>query len=348
MDFSFSVTERLRLLGRGCASMGSPFYAALMDCAADSCEYGGAMAQLIERNKHRARVGLLAAAAAHFRALRGDAPQIAAHFPSTQGDGDAAAAWRAIEQDVRAHETEYAELFDTPVQTNEVSRALPVLGAMLFVAGATGLPLRVFEIGSSAGLILNFDRYRYSGDGWAWGDPCSKLHLRDAGDGLPPFLDAELLVRERRGCDLHPLRPLDPVHAARLLSFIWPDQCERFDRLRAAIAIAREHPVQIDRRDGAAWIAERVHPLEGSATVVLHTVMAEHLTLRMRQAMTEAIEELGERASDRAPVAWVRMESPSENVRYEVAATLWPGRTEQLVARCDGHARRLQWNACVA
>lgn len=327
--------------------MGSAFYGALLDCAARAFAEDAELRSLLERNAHRSRVGLRLAGAAHFRALRGEAPAIAAHFGSTGGDNDPHAAWAAIQEDVRAHERTYAELLARPVQTNEVARSLPILASMLTISHATRMPLRVFEIGSSAGLILNFDRYRYAGDQWAWGDPDAALKLTNATiEGAPQHLDADLDVLERRGCDVHPLDAADPVDAATLLGFVWPDQTERFARLRTALDIAALHSPQIEAADGIEWLARAVQPKPGAVTVVMHTVITEHMPQDVRERLRARIRRIGEDATVEAPFAWARME-PGAGA-YETAVTIWPAREEIFIARSDGHAQALEWSVRVA
>ena len=220
---------------------------------------------------------------------------------------------------------------------------MPVLAAMLALADVTRLPLRIFEIGSSAGLLLNFDRYRYSGEGWAWGDTRSLAHLRNnAALGKPAHLDAPLEVIERRGCDLHPLDASNGNDADTLLGFIWPDQAERFSRLRAALDIARAHPVDIVRADGIAWSRTAAVPHEGSATVLLHTVITEHMTPLDRESLRKAIDELAARATSARPFAWIRMEPAQQG--YLTTLTHWPADEETVIAASDGHAQNLRWN----
>ena len=62
-----------------------------------------------------------------------------------------------------------AAYLDGPPQTNEVARSNAILGGCLFIAGKTGTPLELFEIGSSAGLNLSFDRYGYDSRPWPLG-----------------------------------------------------------------------------------------------------------------------------------------------------------------------------------
>lgn len=318
----------------------------LSECAR-AYESDEALRALLERNAHRSRIGLRLLGAAHYRALREEAPALAAHFPSTGGDADPVAAWAAVRDDVLHHERNYSELLARPVQTNEVARAVPMLAAMLTIAHAAKVPLRILEIGSSAGLLLNFDRYRYEGQNWSWGDPQSPLILTNATVlGAPPLLDTPIEIAQRRGCDIHPLNASNPVDADTLLSFVWPDQTARFARLRAALQIARTFPPEIDTADGIEWLQSAVQPSSGSMTVVMHTVITEHMTQDVRERLRAAIRRIGETASTQAPFAWARME-PSAGA-YETSVTLWPAREEIFVARSDGHAQALQWSLRVA
>lgn len=59
-------------------------------------------------------------------------------------------------------------------------------------------------------------------------------------------------MAERRGCDLCPVDVNDERAALRLQSFVWPDQTERLQRLRAAMEVARGFPVTVDAE--SFWI----------------------------------------------------------------------------------------------
>lgn len=324
--------------------MGSAFYAELCLAAAGAYATEADLRALLDVHAERSRLVLRLLGAAHFRALRAQAPAVAAHYPSTGGDGDARAAWPAILADVRAHSDVYDALLERQVQTNEVGRAMPVLAAMLALAHRKQLPLRIFEIGSSAGLVMNFDRYGYAGDGWTWGDPASPLQLRNRTiSGAPQHLDAPLCVQSRLGCDLHPLDASEPDDADTLLGFVWPDQRERFARLQAAIAVARRHPLKIEAADGLEWIARRAQLCEGTVTVALHTVIVEHMPKPVRESLAQTMAQIGATATGDAPFAWVRMEPGPRG--YETRATLWPGRSDISIASSDGHAQDLRWAA---
>jgi hypothetical protein len=232
------------------------------------------------------------------------------------------------------------------VQTNEVGRAAPLASGMAVVATATGLPLRLLEIGSSAGLNLRLDRFYFEADGAHWGDAQSAVRFVDEWDGgAPPFVPATTIV-SRRGCDLAPIDITQPGADVTLLSFVWPGQVERFGRLESALAIARAMPVDIDTEPVDTWLpAQLAAPVTGVATVVFHSIVWQYFPDSVRRAVVDTLAEAGARASGDAPLAWVRLE-PADGMAYcELRCTTWPGADERLLATAGFHAGRVRWVA---
>ena len=95
-------------------------------------------------------------AAVHRLVLTGAAPGLAAHYPSVGGTGDPDAAWPAFRQVLIEHVAEVRAGLASPPQTNEVGRSAALFGGLLQLA-SDGLPVRLFEIGSSGGLNLLAD-----------------------------------------------------------------------------------------------------------------------------------------------------------------------------------------------
>ncbi|HET9096320.1 MAG TPA: DUF2332 family protein, partial [Candidatus Baltobacteraceae bacterium] len=87
MHSTRGVSNALASLGEVCTRMGSAFFGALLERAASAYEVDETLHDLLDRHAHRSRIGLRIGGAAHFRALRRQAPEIAAHYPSTGGDG---------------------------------------------------------------------------------------------------------------------------------------------------------------------------------------------------------------------------------------------------------------------
>ena len=166
-------------------------------------------------------------AAMHSLVLRELAPDLARFYPSVKGNGNPDEAWPAFLAALNDHLDEVHALSAWPVQTNEVGRCAALIGGFLRIANDTGKPLRLLEVGSSAGLNLRWDRYRYEWPTGSWGPGDSAVRL--SWDSPPDHLDARIEVAERRGCDPRPLNALDDDDRIRLLSAVWPDQVERVE-----------------------------------------------------------------------------------------------------------------------
>src|SRR3954471_20267347 len=87
-------------------------------------------------------------------------------------------------------------------QTNEPARC----AALLTVLGDLDGPVGLVEVGSSAGLCLYPDRYRYEFDGRPVG-PRSAVHLTTSTTGPVPVPDRLPQVAARVGVDQNPLDP---------------------------------------------------------------------------------------------------------------------------------------------
>ncbi len=82
---------------------------------------------------------------------------------------------------VEEHRTYIETFLSSAPQTNEVGRSGVLVGGFLQIAKETGLPLRLLEIGASAGLNAVWDRYHYQLGAADWGDRRAPCTSRRAG-----------------------------------------------------------------------------------------------------------------------------------------------------------------------
>lgn len=333
-----------------CRALGSPLYGALLARAAADCAAGGPTWGVLEGREDDPAASALAlrlAGAVHRLVLRGEAPALARHYPSAGGaPGPDEDVWRAFHGVLAAERECLRALVQEPVQTNEVGRSACLLGGFLAVARATGLPLRVLEVGASAGLNLRFDRYRYESEGFAFGDPSSPVRFTHVFAGAPPDLRGPLAVASRAGCDARPVDPDTEEGRLTLRSFLWPDQGRRRARLDAALELAARVPAPVERADACDWLAARLAPEAGTATVVFHSIVLQYLGLEGAARLAGLVRAAGARASEAAPLAWLRLEPvrlPSGELGFRVLLTRWPGGGERTLAACSPHGPPVSW-----
>jgi len=326
-----ALVRRLRRQAAWCAELGSPLYASLLEAAADDLETGGPTAAILagfESEPGTAAVALRFMAAVHRMVLEDALPDLALHYPSTGGDGDALAAWPAFRRALIDHCDMIRFLVAAGCQTNEVGRSAALLGGFLEVAHHTGMPLRILEIGASAGLNLNWDRYRYESATGAWGDPSSPVRFDHSYDVAPP-MNRSAEVVERKGCDVHPIDPTTDEGALTLRSFVWADQLARLGLLDGAIEVARQTPVAVERIDAGDFLERELSASHDDvATVVYHSVFAQYVDRSDWKRI--------ELAFDRPGVFHLAMEPGKAGFEVRLDG--------ELLGTCMAHGTGVRWN----
>ena len=340
------LADLLRLQAGWCDRLGSPLYARLLEHAASDVVAGGPVRELLrghESDTPGSALALRLMGSMHRLVLEGKVPELGRYYPSVGGRADAEAAWPVFRTAVERHARALGMLLERPVQTNEVGRSSALLGGFLLVA-RTGLPLRLLEVGASAGLNLRWDLYRYECRGTAWGDPDSPVRLVETFEARLPPLDVPIRIATRRGCDRHPIDPASPEGERTLLSYVWADQLERIALLRGAIALARRVPVVIEAASAAGWTAAALQrPVHAVASVVFHSIFMQYLADDERERFVGEVEEAGRRATRDAPLAWLRMEPGAEGA--EVRLKTWPAGEDRLIAISGFHGKPVRWLA---
>lgn len=240
-------------------------------------------------------------AAFHYLLL--DSPIPPKELVATMSDG-------AIVSFLLGHEAEVRELVrERLVQTNEVRRCALFLPAFVAVAQEVGRPLALVEVGSSAGLLLNFDRYHYVYEpGGEVGPPEALTLTCEVRGDLTPSFDAGVIdVSSRVGIDLNPVRVDSPSDVKWLRALVWPEHDERQERLETALAVAAEHRPDVRRGDAFELLPEVVAAIPRDATpVVFHCMTLAHMSRPQRERFPEMLGELA--ATRDGDLVWLAIE----------------------------------------
>ena len=342
------IARRLLKQAEWCRKLGSPMYSKLLQCAADDVRSQGPCWEVL-RGHHDDPPGSALAlrflGSVHRLVLEGHVPQLAECYPSIGGDSHRADLWPRLLSTIQEHTQRLRVLINHPVQTNEVGRCAALLGGFLEIARHIGLPLRLLEIGASAGLILGWDHYFYQAADSSWGDPLSNVRISGAFGNPHPDFSVTPRIVERRGCDSSPIDPTSAEGELTLKSYVWADQLERFHRLAAAIEIARRVPAPVDQANAADWLESALRePAHGAVTVVYHSIVWQYLSPQDRVRVEHAINQAGENATPGNPLAWLRFEPDADSA--EVRLRLWPGdqsSEDRLLARAGFHGSPVEW-----
>src|SRR5689334_1923552 len=322
-------------------------YGDLFELVAGDVEAGGVFATVLsgrEDAPSRDAVPLRLLGGLHRLVLDGRAARLRRFYPSTGGAWDAGRAWPEILDTAAGNVDVLRAALGQPPQTNEVGRSAALIGGLLHINHEFGLPIRLYEVGSSAGLNLRGDHYRYGFAGGQWGPDDSAVRIDDAWRGaLPPRRDLRIVARH--GYDIAPIDVGEADGEMTVLSYVWPDQAARLARLHGAIEVARRIPAVLERRTAADAVAG-LTLADGALTILWHSITWQYLSDDERAAIRAGIDALAAKAEESSPFAHLTLEparDPDGGLKFLARARSWPGGELRILGDCHPHGPPVNW-----
>jgi hypothetical protein len=286
-------------------------------------------------------------AAAHYLLLKGERSDLARSYESLAGATPFAAdVFRHFRSFCLAHADAIRNVIATRrVQTNEVRRCAALVPAFSSAAAALDADRAAFvEIGASAGLNLQWDRYRceYDSD-LAWGESAAHLVFSCELRGLGrPDVDRLPAIVQRYGIDIAPLDVRIAGDLLWLKALTWPEHADSRHLLERAVEIARRDPPKLIAGDAAEIfpsIADGIAP--ELPVIVYHSFTMNQFDTRQREQLEDAFCRIGARR----PLARVGLEW--------AAGADWPSLSltnysavqieRWMLAECEPHCAWIRW-----
>jgi hypothetical protein len=285
-------------------------------------------------------------AAVHSLLLAGRDHQLQAYYPTCGGsaDGDPIPPFREF---CGAHEDALRRIVGTRrCQTNDVGRSGVLLPAFEHVSRVTDTDtVAQLELGTSAGLNLNWDRYHYEYPGLgAFGDDRSPVTIRTEvrGDTQPPLSQPFPTVHHRRGVDLNTLDVTNEADARWLHALVHPNQRRRHEQLDGAIETARAHPPNLLEGDAPEKLPDMLAEAPDDIPIV---VFSTHVLYQLPEEMVAELRSVLSRHSSTQPVHWLSID-PDEDLgvpTYRWVEFTRETETESHLARFEPYGEWLEW-----
>ena len=295
-------------------------------------------------NPRKDALGLRIAGALHHAVLSEAAPELAAVYPKGGADWDMDQVWPIARDWLAANLTPARQFLQGPPQTNETRRSIILLPGFLKLAARFGQPFHLLELGASAGLNQNWDKFNYQTETWQRSGASDVSITTDWRAPIPDHLNVPIEIASRSACDLNPIDLSDPHQELRLKCYTWADQAERLNRLEAAIRLAQAEQTKVDHADALSWLQEKLanRPKRG-VTVIYHSVFLIYPPREVIADIMATIRAAGAEATTDAPLAWLSYESEAlfggdrSSPRMRARLETWPGNLVETYAESDGH-----------
>lgn len=337
------VREAFSEQAQWCRSLASPLTAQICDLlATQEWPEGGAADRLREwpgDPRASADAVPLRLCGLHALVRSGAAPDLAAFYPPNSAPSEEAM-WSALITALTM--PSLSPWLDNPPQTNEVGRSNALVAGLLTFAARFGTAIELLELGASAGLNLNLDRFQFDLGGLHIGDASSPLKLTPDWHGPRPP-KAVLTISVRAGVDQSPVDAI--AQGDRLLAYVWADQRRRIAQLEAALTIARANPIKVDQDDAAPWIEERLSKpqMAGTGRVIMHSIAFQYFPPQTQARVSAAIQAAGAAATEQTPLGWLRFERLADEKDPSIRLQTWPDGGDQLLGSSHPHGASVNW-----
>ncbi len=358
------LAQRFREFASTARRLRAPLYRTLASGIADDAE----IHRLLLHADEMQRVPVLLFACTHFLLLEEPEHPLARWYPNLTDDPlppDDRALAPMFARFVADRAAEVTELLATrTTQTNEVGRCALLLPALGMVADEVG-PIGLLDVGTSGGLNLLLDRYEYRYRPHRAGDQVNGVAGRTVGapsavvlettiDGNVPIPAAMPPIGARLGIDRDPIDVTDPAEARWLEACVWPDQAERFHRLRAAIELAGEMRPTIRAGDAVESLAAGIAEVGASRhPVVTNSWVLSYLA---PEARVDYLAEL-DRVGATRDLSWIYVEAaaqipelptepdPADDKLTVLTLARWRDgkRSVRTLATCHPHGHWIRW-----
>lgn len=341
--------QACQMQSKACAGLGSPFTAQLCQLMASNRFSSPRLEQKLttwsgDLTYRGDSVPLRLCGAFNALARSGQIPSLTALYPPHHAHQLNESFWQVLDHAASEFEDQILAQIEFAPQTNEVRRASALMPALLNLSTTFQLPIHLYELGASAGLNLALDHFAYQFADEKLGSHAAPFTLQPDWQGPTPP-SAPLNIVARAGCDLNPLNTSNAENAARLLSYIWPDQTDRVARTEKAITLANQLNINIDAADAATWLKQKLAHLEpGHLHVVYNTVAVQYFPASAREEICNFLAAKGGATTAATPLVWLQLEVDDQKPGFAITQQLWPTGNVLEVGRADAHGRWVIWH----
>lgn len=288
-------------------------------------------------------------AAVHYLLLKNSGSELADFFPSIQKKLVSVIPFSLFKKFCIQNEKEIRDIISTRiVQTNVINRCaylMPVISKILFDEGK---PATIIDIGTSAGLTLNFDKYEYwYNGGKVYGDSKVIVNSNIIDSSIPDIFPISQSIT-KIGIDQNIIDPSDADEILWLKALIWPDQVERF--------VAMEEALKLDELKNISFVqAQKIEDFRKVLLAVpaneILIVYATHVLYQFSQELLEDFYLMLEAVAQKRDLYFLSVEGIQSLLkRYnskDVVAELYQFKNGQkniiLLAETNGHGKWIKW-----
>ena len=288
-------------------------------------------------------------AAVHYLLLKNQNEPLAGYYPSIQRNDNTAISFTLFKSFCLDHENEIRKTISTKtVQTNVINRCSYLMPIFSKIISENNKPATIIDIGTSAGLTLNFDKYEYWYNGQkVFGESNVPVKSRIIGSHVPAIYPISQPI-QKTGIDQTIIDPFDKDEILWLKSLVWPDQLDRFAAMDEALKLTELKNIRFIQAETVPDFELEINKADQSHTLIIY---ATHVLYQFTHARKNEFYAMLEKIGQKRDYYFLSVEGikplqekyHSKETVIELTSYRNKQKTVSFLAETNGHGNWIKW-----
>jgi hypothetical protein len=288
-------------------------------------------------------------ASIHYLLLKNQDNLLAKYYPSIQKRFKTEIPFSTFKAFCIKNENEIKEIISTRiVQTNVINRCAYLMPIFSKIIADERKPTTIIDIGTSAGLTLNFDKYEYwYNDQKIYGESKVVVKSNILTSNIPTIYPITQPI-SKIGIDQNVIDPTDEDEILWLKALIWTDQLERFVAIEEALKLNELKNIDFIQAKTSIDFEKEILKVDKTQTLIIY---ATHVLYQFSQEQKEEFYSMLERVGQKRDFYFLSVEgiemllerNNSKEIVVELTQFKNKQRTETFMAETNGHGNWIKW-----
>jgi hypothetical protein len=289
-------------------------------------------------------------AAVHYLLLKNQDEELAKYYPSIQKNLFAEIPFDIFKAFCVANEGDIRKIISKRiVQTNVINRCAYLMPIFSKIIAEEDKPTTLIDIGTSAGLTLNFDKYQYRyNDQTVFGESNVVVKSTIIGSAISEICSISQPI-SKIGIDQNLIDPGDKDEVLWLKALVWTDQLERFIAIDEALKLDELKNIKFIKGETISDFEKEILKIDRSQNLIIY---ATHVLYQFTQDRKDAFYAMLERIGQIRDFYFLSVEGMksllemyhSKETVIELTSYKNNEKSVRFLAETNGHGNWIRWN----
>ena len=287
--------------------------------------------------------------AVHYLLLKNRDEPLAEYYPSIHRNHIASIPFDVFKAFCLDKKEEIIKIISTRiVQTNVINRCSYLMPIFSKIIAEENKPTTIIDIGTSAGLTLNFDKYEYwYNDQKVFGESKVIVKSKVVESQTPKIFPISQPI-QKIGIDQNLIDPTDLDEVLWLKALAWTDQLDRFEAMDEALKLSDLKNIKFVRADTITEFEQEILKVERDRTLIIY---ATHVLYQFTEDQKDAFYAMLDRVGQARNFYFLSVEGiksildryQSKETVIELTSYKKKQKAVTFVAETNGHGNWIRW-----